>query len=173
VSEGKIIAMDKKISSPEKNTLVVNAKGHYLSPGFFDLNVNFGDPGLETKEDMGTGSAAAAAGGFTGLALMPNTQPPIHSKAEVAYLLNKAKGNLVDIHPLGCISHRREGKELAEMFDMKQSGAIALSDGNKPLSASGLMSRALVYSRTFDGLISSYAEDGDIAGQANRNEGVM
>src|SRR5690606_31822728 len=104
---------------------------------------------------------------------MPNTQPSIHTKAEVAYLLNKAKGNLADISPLGCISHRREGKELAEMFDMKQSGAVAFSDGNKPLSDSGLMSRALLYSRSFDGLIFSYAEDQDIAGKAKMNEGVM
>ena len=135
--------------------------------------MNFGEPGLETKEDMGTGCLTAAAGGYTGLALMPNTQPPVHSKAEVSYLINKSQHELVDIYPLGCISHNREGKELAEMYDMQQSGAIAFTDGNRPVSNAGLMSRALLYTKSFNGLIFSYAEDQDIAGKAKMNDGVM
>lgn len=173
ISNGKIAEIGKSISVPDKSTVVFSAKGQVLSPGFFDLNVNFGEPGLETKEDMGTGCMSAAAGGFTGLALMPNTQPPIHSKAEVSYLLSKSKNNLVDIYPLGCISHNREGKELAEMYDMQQSGAIAFTDGNRPVSNAGLMSRALLYTKSFKGLILSYAEDQDIAGKARMNEGLM
>jgi dihydroorotase len=173
IIEGKISRLEKKISVSDKNTVIISAKGQVLLPGFFDLNVNFGEPGLETKEDMGTGCMTAAAGGFTGLALMPNTQPPIHSKAEVAYLISKSKNNLVDIHPLGCISHNREGNELAEMYDMQQSGAIAFTDGNRPLSNAGLMSRALLYTKSFNGLILSYPEDQDIAGKAKMNEGLM
>ncbi|MEJ7691815.1 dihydroorotase [Daejeonella sp.] len=173
VVDGKISEIGKSIKSSAKNTLTINAKGQYLSAGFFDLNVNFGDPGLETKEDLSTGTASAAAGGFTGIALMPNTQPPIHSKAEVAYLVNRSKNSLVDIYPLGCISHNCEGKELAEMFDMQQTGAIGFTDGKKPVSNAGLMSRALLYTKSFNGLIISYAEDQDIAGKAKMNEGVM
>jgi dihydroorotase len=173
ISNGKIAEIRKSISIPDKSTVVFSAKGQVLSPGFFDLNANFGEPGLETKEDMGTGCMSAAAGGFTGLALMPNTQPPIHSKAEVSYLLSKSKNNLVDVYPLGCISHNREGKELAEMYDMQQSGAIAFTDGNRPVSNAGLMSRALLYTKSFKGLILSYAEDQDIAGKARMNEGLM
>lgn len=173
VVDGKISEIGKGIKSSAKDLLSINGKGQYLSAGFFDLNVNFGDPGLETKEDLSTGTAAAAAGGFTGLALMPNTQPPIHSKAQVAYLVNRSKNNLVDIHPLGCISHNCEGKELAEMFDMQQTGAIGFTDGKKPVSNAGLMSRALLYTKSFNGLIFSYAEDQDIAGNAKMNEGVM
>ncbi|MHB1177051.1 MAG: dihydroorotase [Daejeonella sp.] len=173
IIDGQISEAGKKIIAPDKTIKIINAKGQYLSPGFFDLNVNFGDPGFETKEDVATGAATAAAGGFTGLALMPNTQPPVHSKAEVSYLVNRAKNNLVDIYPLGCISHNCEGKELAEMYDMKQSGAIAFTDGNKPVSNAGLMSRALLYTKSFEGLIFSYAEDQDIAGKAKMNEGVM
>ncbi|MEJ7778188.1 MAG: dihydroorotase [Daejeonella sp.] len=173
VIDGIISETGKKIAAPDENTEIIRAKGQYLAPGFFDLNVNFGDPGLETKEDVISGSAAAAAGGFTGLALMPNTQPPVHSKAEVSYLVNRAKNNLVDIYPLGCISHNCEGKELAEMYDMQQSGAIAFTDGAKPVGNAGLMSRALLYTRSFDGLIFSHAEDQDIAGRAKMNEGVM
>ena len=173
IVDGKISEIGKSVKPSDKNILTINARGQYLSPGFFDLNVNFGDPGLETKEDINTGAAAAAAGGFTGLALMPNTQPPIHSKAEVSYLVNRAKNNLVDIYPLGCISHNCEGKELAEMFDMQQSGAIGFSDGKKPVSNAGLMSRALLYTKSFNGLVFSYAEDQDIAGKAKMNEGIM
>ena len=173
VSDGKITEIGEKISISDKDTLIFSAKGQVLSVGFFDLNVNFGEPGLETKEDMGTGCMTAAAGGFTGLALMPNTQPPIHSKAEVSYLTSKSKNNLVDVYPYGCISHKREGQELAEMYDMKQSGAIAFTDGNRPVSNAGLMSRALLYTKSFEGLIISYAEDQDIAGKAKMNEGLM
>ncbi|WP_395805238.1 dihydroorotase [Daejeonella sp.] len=173
ISNGKISEIAQKIDASDKNLIIIDAKGQFLSPGFLDINANFGEPGLETKEDMETGCATAAAGGFTAVALMPNTQPPIHSKAEVSYLMNKSRNNLVDIFPIGCISHNREGKELAEMFDMKDSGAIAFSDGNKPVSNAGLMSRAILYTKSFNGLIFSYAEDQDIAAKGKMNEGVM
>lgn len=173
ISNGKIAEIGKKIDGSNKNASIFDAKGQFLSPGFLDINANFGEPGLETKEDMETGCATAAAGGFTAVALMPNTQPPIHSKAEVSYLLNKSQNHLVDILPIGCISHHREGKEMAEMFDMQKSGAIAFSDGNKPVSNAGLMSRALLYTKSFNGLIFSYAEDQDIAAKGKMNEGVM
>jgi dihydroorotase len=122
---------------------VFDAKGKYVSPGFFDLNCNIGELGLETKEDLQTGTKAAAAGGFTGLALMPNSNP-VHSKTEVEYLVNKAKNNLVDVYPLGTISQKREGKDLAEMYDMHLSGAKAFTDGNRPVQDAGLMERALI-----------------------------
>lgn len=173
ISNGKVAEIAKQIDGSNKNASIFDAKGQFLSPGFLDINANFGEPGLETKEDMETGCATAAAGGFTAVALMPNTQPPIHSKAEVSYLLNKSQNHLVDILPIGCISHHSEGKELAEMFDMQKSGAIAFSDGNKPVSNAGLMSRALLYTKSFNGLIFSYAEDQDIAAKGKMNEGVM
>lgn len=173
IVKGKISEIAAKIAVPDSDTKVIPAKGNYLMPGFFDLNVTIGEPGLETREDIATGCSAAAAGGFTGIAVMPDTQPPVHSKAEVSYLVNKAATNLVNVFPIGCVSQKREGKELAEMYDMQQSGAIAFSDGNKPLSNAGLMSRALLYTRTFNGLIMSYPEDQDIAGKGKMNEGVM
>ena len=129
--------------------------------------------GLETKEDLQTGTRAAAAGGFTGVALMPNTQPPVHSKAEVEYLLNRAKNNMVDVYPMGTISHKREGKDLAEMYDMFLSGAKAFTDGNRPVQDAGLMERALLYTQGFGALILSYPEDTAIAGKAKVNEGEM
>jgi len=152
---------------------IIDAKGKYVSPGFFDLNCNIGELGLETKEDLQTGTKAAMAGGFTGLALMPNTQPPVHSKAEVEYLLNRAKNNLVDVYPLGTISQKRDGKDLAEMYDMFLSGAKAFTDGNRPVQDAGLMERALLYTQGFDALIFSYPEDTAIAGKAKVHEGEI
>jgi dihydroorotase len=150
-----------------------DAEGKYVSPGFFDLNCNVGELGLETKEDLRSGTVAAAAGGFTGIALMPNTQPPAHSKSEVEYLLNRSKGNLVDVYPLGTISQKREGKDLAEMYDMYQSGARAFTDGSRPVQDAGLMERALLYAQGFDALVFSYPEDTAIAGKAKVNEGEI
>jgi dihydroorotase len=152
---------------------VFDARNSYLSPGFFDLNCNMGEPGLETKEDLTTGLQAAAAGGFTGLAIMPDTQPPVHSKTEVEYLLNRTKGNLVEVHPLGTISHKREGKDLAEMYDMYLSGAKAFTDGNSPVKDAGLMERALLYAQGFGALIFSYPEDVAIAGKGKVHEGLV
>jgi dihydroorotase len=157
----------------EADAELFEAEGKYISPGFFDLNCNIGELGLETKEDLKTGTSAAAAGGFTGIALMPNTIPPVHSKAEIEYLMNRAKNNLVDVYPLGAISHKREGKDLAEMYDMFLSGAKAFTDGDRPVQDAGLMERALLYAQGFDALILSYPEDTAIAGKAKVNEGEI
>jgi dihydroorotase len=157
----------------EADAELIEGEGKILSPGFFDLNCNIGELGLETKEDLHTGTKAAAAGGFTGLALMPNTVPPVHSKAEIEYLLNRAKRNLVDVYPLGAISYKREGKDLAEMYDMYLSGAKAFTDGNRPVQDAGLMERALLYAQGFDALVFSYPEDTAIAGKAKVNEGEV
>jgi dihydroorotase len=170
IEKGHIVKIAPDI---ETNVEVIDAEGMYLSPGFFDLNCNIGELGLETKEDLHTGTRAAAAGGFTGIALMPNTIPPVHSKAEIEYLMNRARKNLVDVYPLGAISHKREGKDLAEMYDMYLSGAKAFTDGNRPVQDAGLMERALLYAQGFDAMIFSYPEDTAIAGKAKVNEGEI
>ena len=173
LKNGKIEKLAKQIKSDDKNLRQIDAKGSFLALGFFDLNVNFGEPGYETKEDIATGSAAAAAGGFTAVAVQPNTNPPIHSRSEVALIVNTAKGNLVDVYPIGTISRKREGKELAELFDMKQTGAVAFSDGNHAVQQAGLMGRALLYAKGFQGLIMSHPEDDSIAGGNKMNEGEV
>ena len=170
VEDGYITVIGKNVTAKAET---IDGKGKYVTPGFFDLNCNIGELGLETKEDLQTGTRAAAAGGFTGVALMPNTQPPVHSKAEVEYLLNRAKNNMVDVYPMGTISHKREGKDLAEMYDMFLSGAKAFTDGNRPVQDAGLMERALLYTQGFGALILSYPEDTAIAGKAKVNEGEM
>ena len=172
VENGVIAKMAPHIKVDRGKVTVFDAKGQYLAPGFFDMNVNFGEPGLEAKEDIRSGCAAAVAGGFTGVAVQPNTHPPVHSHSEVALIVSRAVTLPVDVFPIGAISKRREGEELAELYDMKLAGAIAFSDGDKPVQQAGLMSRALLYSKGFDGLILSYPEDASVAAGAKMNEGV-
>jgi len=173
IKEGKIAEISEKVNLQNEDVVLIDAEGKYLAPGFFDLNVNFGEPGFETKEGLITGMAAAAAGGFTGVAMQPSTQPPIHSKSEVSYIVNRTREALVDVFPVGCISQKREGVDLAELYDMRLAGAVAFSDGTRPVTDSGLMSRALMYAKGFDGLVFSYPEDKSIAGKGKMNEGIV
>ena len=169
VDKGLIVEIGENLSQ-QKSEPIFEGNGSVLSPGFFDLNCVFGDPGLETKEDIQTGTAAAAAGGFTEIAIMPNTKPVVHSKGEVEYILNRAKGNLVNVYPIGAISQNLEGKELAEMFDMKQAGAVAFAEAGKAIADDGFMSRALQYALGFDGLLFTHPENKALAGKAHVNE---
>jgi dihydroorotase len=169
ISAGRISEIGNNLA-PAEGEEVFDGKGCFLSPGFFDLNCSIGDPGFETREDIQTATAAAAAGGFTGIAVLPNTQPPLHSKAEVEYVLNRAKNNLVGVYPLGAISRDLEGKELAELFDMQQAGAVAFTDGNRPIVDDGFMSRALQYAKGFNALLMVYPENSSIAGKSQINE---
>lgn len=169
IAQGKIIAIGDALK-PTSDEEVIEGNGAYLSPGFFDMNCSIGDPGFETKEDIDTATAAAKAGGFTGLAVLPHTKPVVHSKGEVQYIINKAKNNLVDVYPVGAISHDLEGKELAEMYDMKLAGAVAFSDGTKPVIDDGFMSRALQYAKGIDALLIVYPENKSIAGKSQINE---
>ncbi|TYR35354.1 dihydroorotase [Sphingobacterium phlebotomi] len=173
IEKGHISRIAPDIKPTNKKIHNVDGKGRVVSAGFFDLHANFGEPGLETKEDITTGTKAAAAGGYTGVAVYPNTNPPIHSRSEVALIVNSAKGNIVDVYPVGTISKKREGKELAELYDMQTVGAIAFSDGNHAVQQAGLMGRALLYAKGFEGLIISFAEDESVAGGHQMNEGQM
>ncbi len=171
LNKGVITKIAKQIERGDDHPDVFDAKGQYLVPGFFDMNVNFGEPGLETKEDIFSGSAAALAGGVTGVAVYPNTHPPVHSRSEVALIVNRSAPLPVDVHPIGTISKKREGGELAELYDMKLAGAVAFCDGDKPVQQGGLMSRALLYSKGFEGLIISSPEDASVAAGGKMNEG--
>jgi len=169
VENGKIIAISKQLV-PAKGDQIFELKGALLSPGFLDLNCAMGDPGLETKEDLQSATAAAKAGGFTALAVLPNTKPVVQNKGQVEYILNKAKNNLVDVYPIGAISNELEGKELAELYDMKNAGAVAFSNGDNPIADDGFMSRALQYAQGFDALLMVYPENKSMAGKAQINE---
>lgn len=152
---------------------VVEANDLHLSPGWFDMQANFCDPGFEYKEDLESGIKAAAAGGFTGVAVLPSTNPPLHSKTQIEYIVNKTKGQIVDIYPMGAISHRLEGKDIAEMYDMKLSGAMAFTDDTHPVMSAGLLHRALLYSKSFGGLIISRCNDTSLSTGLCVNEGKI
>lgn len=173
LQDGKIVKIAKAGTVKLGNAKVISAENQILAPAFFDLNVNFGEPGFETKEDIHSGCAAAVAGGFSGITVHPNTNPPLQSRSEISYIKNIAEGLLVDVYPIGTISKERKGENLAELYDMKMNGAVAFSDGNRSVQHAGLMSRALLYSKGFDGLIFSFAEDLSIAGETKMNEGVV
>lgn len=171
IENGIITGIKSKIT-PGKNTKVIDVKNMHLSTGWMDMQANFCDPGFEHKEDLNSGIKAAAAGGFTGVAVVSATNPPIHSKAEVEYIKNKTSGAIVDVYPIGTVSHKQEGKDLSEMYDMHLSGAVAFSDDKKPINDAGLLKRALLYSQNFGGLVITHCNEKTISMDGKMNEGI-
>lgn len=161
-------SIDLKGKKPAK---VIDRKDVMVSTGWVDLFADFCDPGQEQKEDLESGQVSAMAGGFTTVCLVPNTQPVIAGKSQVEYL--KQKSGLVDILPIGAISKNCEGKDLAEMYDMKLSGAVAFSDGKRPVQNAGLLLKALQYVKTFDGIIIQVPENSSIAPNGLMHEGEL
>ncbi len=152
---------------------VVEAKDLCVSPGWVDVFADYREPGLEHKETITSGLAAAAAGGFTDVLLGPNTQPALSSKSTIQYVLHKAAGNAVNLHPTGTATRNAEGKELAEMMDMRMHGAIAFTDGWKPLQNAGLMMKALEYITGFDGTMIQIPVDTALAAGGLMHEGPV
>ena len=131
ISGGKIKKIGNKIQNAGK-VREIKADNLHISIGWLDLNTFLADPGYEQKETIESGCAAAAAGGFTHICCMPNTNPVIQTKSQVEYVIQKSAVQLVTVHPLGAVTHDCDGKELTEMYDMYEAGAIAFSDGLKP-----------------------------------------
>lgn len=150
----------------------INLKGLCISPGWTDIFAQFCDPGFEHRETMETGSAAAAAGGYTDVMLMPNTAPVIHNKSGVEYMVQRSRDLPVTVHPIGAVTKNNEGKELAEMYDMHQSGAVAFSDGTASIQSAGLMVKALQYLRAIDKTIIQVPEDRTVGATGLVNEGI-
>jgi dihydroorotase len=119
----------------------VQALGLHVSPGWVDIGVQVGDPGYEHREDLVSASRAAAAGGFTAIGVYPNSNPVVDGKTEVTYLRNHGRNKLVELLPIGAISNKCQGKDITEMIDMQRAGAIAFSDGDKPIADNGMMLR--------------------------------
>lgn len=135
----------------------------HLAPGFVDIFADYREPGYEQKETIATGLNAAARGGFTDVFLLPNTKPVADGRSGIQYALRQAEGNPVMLHPMGAISQGIEGKSLAEMMDMRACGAIAFTDGWKPVQSSGLMMKALEYVKAFDGTLLQMPTDASLA----------
>jgi dihydroorotase len=157
----------------EKADQTIEQKGLYISPGWVDIFSNFADPGYEFKETLETGAAAAAAGGFTDVFLIPDTQPVTDNKSQVEFIRHRNGGLPVTIHAIGAITKNLEGRHLAEMYDMKNSGAVAFSDGLHPVQSSGVLVKALQYMKAFHGVIIQIPDDTSISPNGLIHEGII
>lgn len=173
IADGVVLELGNGLAAPE-GTQTIDASGLIVTPGLIDMHVHLRDPGLEYKEDIATGSRAAAAGGFTSVACMPNTSPVIDSKAVASYIVNKAKSEaLVNVFPVGCITKGGKGESLAEMGELKEAGCVAVSDDGKPVCSSELMRRALEYAKGVGITVISHSEDLSLVGDGVMNEGFV
>ncbi len=156
IQNGRIEEIGDKNYSADK---VIEAEGMILSAGWFDLGTFVGDPGQEQKEDLLSLSKTAAAGGFTEVAVLPNTHPTIQSKNEVSYVTANNETRLVQIHALAAVTKNCKGEELTEMIDLHEAGAIAFTDGLKPVWHTDIFLKSLQYLQKFDGLLIDQPED--------------
>ena len=170
ILNGKIEKIGKQLKAPE-NTPTFKADNLHVSAGWFDLHANFADPGYEHKETIQSGIKAAAVGGFTGVALSPATLPVVDSKSLVEYINNQSKGTAVTIHPKATVSKGMDGKELAELHDMSSSGAVAFSDDKKSVQNPNLLKTALLYCKSFNGLVMQYPNQFDLSYKGMMHEG--
>lgn len=152
---------------------ILDAQGAFVSPGWVEIFSDFADPGMEYREVLKTGAAAAFSGGFTRVFLVPNTNPVVDNKSQVSYLVEKSKSLPVQILPIGAISKGACGNELAEMYDMNDSGAIAFSDGKYPVQSPGLFLKALQYVKTCDSVLIQQPFDKTIGTHGLINEGIV
>lgn len=156
INNGRIAAIGDKNHSADK---IVKAGGMKLSAGWLDLGTYIGDPGLEYKEDLESGTRAAAAGGFTEIALLPNTQPCVQTKNEISYLVRGNQDRLVQIHPMASVTQNNKGEELTEMIDLHAAGAVAFTDGLKPVWHTDIFLKSLQYLQKFNGVLIDHPED--------------
>ena len=161
------------VDTESRDARVIDIPGLHVSPGWTDVFSHFCDPGLEFKETLETGAAAAAAGGYTRVLLVPNTKPVVDAKSQVEYLVQRSKQLPVTVLPIGAISKNCEGKDLAEMYDMYASGAVAFSDGLHPMQSSQVMLKALQYVKAFDGVVIQVPDELSLTKQGLMNEGII
>ena len=169
ISEGKIVKIAKSIS--DKNARIIDIKDLHVSNGWFDSSVSFGEPGFEERETIENGGIVASKSGFTDVVLNSNTNPVIDSQAGISFV--KSKNSSCNIHPLGALTISSESKEMAELFDMKNAGAVGFYDYKKPIINSNLLKISLQYSQAFNSLIMSFPLDKSIAKNGIINEGEI
>jgi dihydroorotase len=172
IEDGRIANISKNIEAGGAET--IDARGKLVVPGLIDIHVHLRDPGYEYKEDIVTGTRAAAAGGFTSVACMPNTNPVNDNKAVTLYIRRKAaEEGCVNVFPVGSITKGLKGESLAEMGELKEAGCLAVSDDGRPVANGELMRRALEYARPFGLTVISHAEDISLVGEGVMNEGFV
>ena len=174
VEDGRIVALEPPGAIPAEGREVIDARGLVVAPGLIDMHVHLREPGEEYKETIETGTAAAARGGFTGVACMPNTRPVNDSSAVTRFILDQAdRMGRARVYPVGAISQGSLGESLSEYGELKAAGCVAVSDDGRPVMHALLMRRALEYARTFDLLVISHAEDLELRGEGVMHEGKV
>jgi dihydroorotase len=172
IVDGKIAAVDDKVQISGAD--IIDVSGMILTPGLVDIHVHLREPGYEYKEDICSGAKSAAAGGFTTIACMPNTNPPLDNAALIEFVKTKAeKAGQVRVLPIGCVSKGLKGAEITEMGDMVKSGAVAFSDDGKPVADSALMRKAMLYASMFDKVIIDHCEEPSLFKEGQINEGYI
>ncbi len=171
--DGVVADLGRNLGTPDE-ALILDATGLVVAPGLIDVHVHLREPGQEERETIATGARAAVAGGFTGIAAMPNTDPVIDNQAAVGFV--RAKGveaGLARVYPIGCVSLGQRGEQLAEFGEMVQAGAVAVSDDGHPVMSSHLMRTALEYARTFGIPVADHCEDMPLAHGGQMHEGII
>lgn len=169
INNGRITEIGDKNYQADKE---INAEGMLLSTGWIDVGAVVGDPGLEHKEDLASLTRAAAAGGFTEVAVLPNTTPTVQTKNEVSYLTQGNDNRLVQVHAIAAITRGCKGEELTEMIDLNAAGAVAFSDGLHPVWHTDIFLKALQYLQKFNGLLIDHPEDTWLSKFGQMHEGV-
>jgi len=169
--KGKTIrAMDDELE-PEAGAEVIEWNNCHVSPGWMDIRAHFCDPGFENREDLTTGSRTAAAGGLTQVGLLPVTAPPLSTKTQVQYIRSRAAGLPVEILPYATIAKPESKQEITEMLDLHHAGTHAFTNGDFPIEDAGLLKRAMLYTRAFDGLLMLHPQYADLKENGEMNEG--
>lgn len=172
IEQETIRAIAPKI--PEAGHTVYDCTGRMIAPGLVDMHVHLRDPGLTYKEDIATGTAAAAAGGFTAVACMPNTKPVIDSPETIQYVLNQAASTgSCRVYPIGAVTLGQQGQELTDFSSLSQAGAIAFSDDGVPVTSATRMRDALLEAKKLQKIVISHCEDGEMVGNKAVNEGKI
>lgn len=171
IEQGIITEIETTISTP--NSTPYHFENLHVSRGWMDSSVSLGEPGYEERETISNGLMVAAKSGFTSLALQPNTQPITDSQSFISFIKHKAIGFATEILPIGALTKKSEGLDLAELYDMHNAGAIAFGDYNKSIKNPNVLKIGLQYVQDFDGLVIAYSENKDIKGNGVAHEGIL
>lgn len=171
IGNGTIKSIGKSLKSD--SATIVSSNDLHVSSGWIDLNAHFQEPGFEHKEDIESGMNAAAKGGFTRVCVSPNTEPVIDSKSQIKFIKEKCLNHAVELLPYGCLSKGMKGEELAELYDLYESGAVGFKDGHQSVSNPNLLHRALLYVQMFDGTIFNFEYEGSICEEGVMSEGKV
>ena len=173
VADGKVQALGRDLGRPD-DALVVEAAGKVVAPGLIDLHVHLREPGQEDVETVATGAMAAAAGGFSAVCAMPNTDPVTDNQAAVGFIVSQAqRAAKARVYPIGAVSLGQRGQQLAEFGELVGAGAVAVSDDGKPVASSHLMRTALEYARTFGIPVADHCEEPTLAAGGAMHEGIV